>query len=843
MADFQLQLGLLKFEDVRTAIKKYFKEIKGIEYFEGNNFSILIDALSYLQEMFSYQLSQQANNVYTRTCSSRKTAVENAYKLGYNPHRKIPNRIICSKEGGLVVSVDKTCYGKRTGLPYLLRADSTIAYQEETKKIYIPATGLPNQKITLPTINISNTPITVKVTLGLQENQYTLFDIYDQLPTSESLIFFVNESENEYYTDITFGNGILGKIPETDSVIEITYYESFGEEGNDEIGLVDEETPEFFDNVVFVSANSGRQHEQLESIKINASKYHSSRGRLITKNDYENFFKGQYTSVDVSENVGGINYYYSGNIYVSLVQSNIIIDIDDLNTELNKTENYTDLKLLNWKDEGSPISYIGNLSGDVYDQSLNDKKIIGTSILYSSPSYIYCDVVPKIESNITGYKFSTVDLKQFRNSLMGQSLNDLTGFGVDFRTDYFSKQLFNQSDSIKSVKYDIEYKMIFDDQNIYDTYTINLPNDFVASNEDYYNLDNNLLGNFYSRSQQPIDRRALYSKLKSKTNTEIGLEFDRYLYSGVMNISNNDFFTDALIFDIRNNTIENIQSFPIFNSGVSYILTIDGDSIKASLTTGNDTTEPHEIGKLVKIDNYTYYIQLNDVGGFVGGSNLNLNEYINYTITKQSDTRFRVVIKMFGNTVIGDNTGKPSMSIYSMIRLGTVYTTDNRINFEGSDLGNFEVQNSTNDELVFSISSSDKFIISQTNINGFRYEVGLPSGIFTPLSTVRTPILIGNDLYIAEKGVDGTTLGEFDNQNSRILLYEFLGSINNSEITEIISLQDYISNNSILQSGIKYNISIKPKYYIDNGVLKYKYDFDKKSGLYTFININTLRNN
>lgn len=834
--DLQLQLGLLKFEDVRTAIKKYFEDVKGIQYYEGNNFSILVDALSYLQEMMAYQLSQQANNGYSRTCTDRRNAVENAYKLGYNPHRKIPNRITCNHSDPLTPIApvtDTICYGQRTGLPYLIRADQNIAVQEETKKIYESGTGLANLKITLPTINISNTEVTVTV----DDVPYTKYDIYDQIPDSESLIFFVSESEQEFFTDITFGNGILGKIPAQDAVIEVTYYECFGSEANDEIGLINESTPAFFDSVTFVSANSGKEHEDLESIKVNASKYHSSRGRLITKNDYENYFKNQFDSVDVSENTNGINYYYAGNIYVSLVPSNNITGLASLNAELILTSGFTDLKLLNWE-EGSetPISYIGSLTTETPSDTsdLNTKKIIGTSIIYSSPSYIYCDITPKLETSISGYKFSSVDLKQYRNSLMSYCLSDLIGFDKDFRTDYLSKQLFEQTDLIKSAKYNIDYAMIYDSQNIYDTYAMNLPEDFLATNEDYYNLDNNFFGNFYSRSQQPLNRHVLYSICNNITDTVSGLTFQRYLYSGAVSLLNDAFYADALIFNINSNVVENKQSLPVFRDNTSYVLSIDSNLYIQATTTIGGQTSTFQVGSLIYVDDSTYYVKFESGAN---GNDINWNDYINYSITKQADDSFRVVVKMFGNTKIGDGSSKPSMTLSSLVKLGTIYTENNRINFDETSLGNFEVTNAGDSTLNFSISSTTKFQIVEIN-NVY----SVVSTMFD-LTTVRVPVIVNdNELYIAEVGVDGTTIGEFDDQNSKILFYELLGSINNSEITTITKLSDFISTYDILTGGVKYSMSIKPKYKIDNGILYYKYDFDKKPGLYKFININTPRN-
>jgi hypothetical protein len=111
------------------------------------------------------------------------------------------------------------------------------------------------------------------------------------------------------------------------------------------------------------------------------------------------------------------------------------------------------------------------------------------------------------------------------------------------------------------------------------------------------------------------------------------------------------------------------------------------------------------------------------------------------------------------------------------------------------------------------------------------------------MNDVRIPYIKNNQIFIAEKKVDGTVIGEFDYENSKILFYPLLGGVNNSEISNIINLSDYMNQFSILTAGSNYRMKILPKYKIDNGILKYKYNFDRKPGLYKLININTLRNN
>lgn len=825
-----LQLGLLKFEDVRAAIKNYFNEVRGIDYYDGNNFSIFVDALAYIQEMMAYQLSQQASNAMTRNAPDRKTAVENAYRLGYIPARKTPNRLLLGT-GYTPVGQDVLVYGSRTGLPFTIYGNTSVAIQEEIKTVYVPGTGLSNQSFTIPTKHIGNGAITVSLTSGV-DLEFTQFEIFDQIPTSTSKIFFVSE-ENEF-TTITFGNGIIGYIPSQTDTIEIKYYETHGSEGNDELGLenIDAE---------IINTYAGRDLETRESIVVNAAKYHSSRGRLVTKNDYTNYYRTKAAEVDVSENASGVNYYYAGNVYVSVVPTGVINGIEDLNDELSKTTGYDSKKLIDWR-SGNCVAYIGELSSAsvIDDSDIRNKRIIGTSAVVSSPTYLFCDISPTIESVISGYRYSLNDRLGIRNSAESFAQSSMFGFDVDFRNDYISKHLFSNYENLKSIKYDNGYCVVFDLDNLTDSFSTILPDDFVATNDDYYLLDNNFLGNYYEKSSMPVERRVLYSRLEDRTIR--GLTFERHLFNGGSEISA-DSYSDILIFDYDSTTtptITNKQSFNVFSSTSVFALTIDstGNLLMTETSRGN-VSAPVIIGTVDFTGGHPN-ITLIPYGN---GTDTNWNELLNYTVTKSSKTRYNLRFVMIGNTTTGTQVGKQYMTIQSQATLGSLFVDETgKLDLEKNNLGEFTIKNSDNNHLMFQFVSGAVTMTAFTIVNN--------SGVFSVESVgeefssyiTNTPIIVGSSVIISEKLVDGTWIGEFDRTTETVNYERILSGKNNTNIPGFIGLSDFLTDNAIVTNGVKYCLNIKPKYKIVNDKLIYKQDFDKKSGLYKIININTPEN-
>ena len=860
MSDFKLQMGLLKFEDLREAIKKYFRELRGFDYSDANNFSIIVDTLAYLQENMAYQLSATANNLFLRSCNDRRLLVEIAYAIGYTPLRKTPNRInltnLTSKTySQLNSSNDFLSIGNKTNLQYRIKYDmpaiggtSTTGYaiQEIPKTYNIMGTGLQNQKIQLPTMNISTSNIIISV----GDNVWEKYNLLESIPDYTSQIYYIQESkENEFYTEIEFGNGIIGSMPSSNDLISISYYETSGTVGNDEIKI--DCTGVTNSTTTYEQTYSGRDFEDSNSIKINAPKYFNSKQRLITKNDYENYL-GNISGgiVNVKDDNSALNSYTVGNINASIVPSigTLIANYNDLTEELIKPLTSTtlyDYKLLNWYNEiDFNKSYISTLT--VSDTNtytdLDTKKIVSTELNLSSCNYMYIDITPTVENKYKGLSLDSLHNKYYRNQLYKYLADNNQGFNSDFREDDITKYLLDLDSQIKSVDFLIDYAMIFNKNNILDSYTIELPTSFISSNDDYRIIDNTFLGYNYSLSNMPNNRKSIFSELNSKTYTINGnnLIFNRELYNSVADTS---LTKKQLAVEINSEGFNFIKPAKI--NGRSIQFTYDNIT---GIVSGVSNSKSYPIGTLstITMNNYTYYSFVpNNINDFAGiDLTLNLLDWLNiftFDCTKESGTNQKLKFQLYVNSSISStlDSNLEYIKLDSYSELGSI-TYDINTNKIKSQIKLFNTKVETDGSITLKYSdytcATIKYINGMFVVNNIDYSTIKVND----LPFIKQLYIKDNKVYATEFKIDSTILGYFYKQEARISLDNLIGKKNNIDISDVYSLENYITDNQLLLSG-NYKIELKPKFNIIDNMIIYTHDYNKKDGIYQLFNVNTLR--
>ena len=197
--------------------------------------------------------------------------------------------------------------------------------------------------------------------------------------------------------------------------------------------------------------------------------------------------------------------------------------------------------------------------------------------------------------------------------------------------------------------------------------------------------------------------------------------------------------------------------------------------------------------------------------------------------------------KMIGNLTSGTNVGKQYMTIKSQSTLGWLFVDETgKLDLRKNNPGELTVKNDGNTRLNFQYTSGQTTLTAFTIVNnGGTYSVDSTTTEFSSYIN-RIPTIVNGAVILSEKTVDGTWIGEFDRETETINYERLLSAKNNANIVDFVSLRDFLTGtNAIVTDGIKYRIQIKPKYEIVSGNLIYKQDFDKKSGLYKIVNINT----
>lgn len=576
-----LSLSLLKHSDIREEIKSHLKEKFDITYTNGSNFNYIVEFLSILNMMMSYQLTNVAKNMTLSAVNDRNIAVDLAQKLGYNPKLKTPSKmvgnfkIVASAALTSIEITNITLTGNDLGYRYLvddilydantitqpsdyLVGDLTyefpfIAEQIEARTITTKITE------TEPYIYIDSDKLAEHtIAVNVDTDDWTNFNNFDNVPSSDDTIFFTNEDvENNGNLYVRFGNGVIGAEPSTEDEIIITYYITEGVEGNGETELAisnmsittnlgSDPTQDDFNITDLSFSYGGKDNETIEEIKVNAPKFFNTKNRLVSKTDYESVLSSleetdvKYFSIIDMYSRDNLEYFYKlGNIYLSMVPSSIY------STEFTTNSIYTKNQTLAVED----IDTL-NITSQSVEDSINafeDNFIISTNRVYVSPSYLYSDIQPKLELVNKNYSIGLIGndmLPTFKTYS-----EEIEGLDKDFRSDEIIDMIMDD-DRVKSTDLVINYSLLTNKTNLLGTKKLNVPSVIVTTNKKARNIDNTYLGYSYDYNSMPDSRKAIYGTLKQASETL----FDRYLtmdtfYNTLTASKATTFYTNPVVSD------------------------------------------------------------------------------------------------------------------------------------------------------------------------------------------------------------------------------------------------------------------------------------------------------
>jgi hypothetical protein len=180
------------------------------------------------------------------------------------------------------------------------------------KNTFTVDSSIPNQRFILPNANIDTTTVRVTVKTNVTE-QYSLYtDILNV--DSNSRLFLLEEVTDQRY-EVRFGDGILGKKPDSGSIIEVSYIVSGGREGNGAVNftfsgiLKDNNANPITSGLsalrTISAAQNGDDIETLDSIKYLAPRVYSSQFRAVTAADYKGLIPYIFTNIDSVTAYGG----------------------------------------------------------------------------------------------------------------------------------------------------------------------------------------------------------------------------------------------------------------------------------------------------------------------------------------------------------------------------------------------------------------------------------------------------------------------------------------------------------------------------------------------------------
>ena len=430
----------LDFDQIKTSIKSYLRANTTFTDFdfEGSNFSVLIDTLAYNTYITAFNSNMVVNESFLDSATVRENVVSLARNIGYVPRSRTAATAEVSFDVGLnITSLNLTptatiraglvCVGDANNTSYVFSTSEDISapisepspgtFVASFKNILIKegtflsknftVDGSLDQRFVLDNPHIDTSTIKVYVagpsdaagSLGIE---YSLVDnILDVNSNSE--IFLVQEVQDERY-ELMFGDGIIGKKLENDSIITVQYIITDGEDGN---GIGNGNSFSFAGRIVnpqggsitltstpsvatIQASTNGSEVESINSIKYYAPRIYSSQYRAVTPIDYEAIVKKIYPDTESVAVVGGeeMDPPEFGTVTISIKPKN-----GTYVSAFNKTRILSQLKQyavsgINQKIEDLKILYVEIDSGVYFDENkVSTSDALKTKVMNSLTAY------------------------------------------------------------------------------------------------------------------------------------------------------------------------------------------------------------------------------------------------------------------------------------------------------------------------------------------------------------------------------------------------------------------------------------------------------------------------
>ena len=398
----------------------------------------IIEALANGLDILSLYLDITANDLLLPTTQDRSIAVQLANLLGYKPYNQTPSEYIqvFSLEGALAEDI---LIPKGTVVRTEETQDSESVYFETKYDLIIPAgdigtekdlndyyiytvpvvqgetinddivgssSGAPLQSFELSYREVIIDTIELYINEGIGPKLWTRVDSFVGC-TADSTVYIATLDEFDVCT-ITFGDGLLGKIPEAyANGISANYRIGGGSVGNvppNTITKIESSIPFVYSTFNTVNTVVGHDKESLESIKVNAPATFRARDRLVTLQDYSDLLKA----------------------YIRGFQDILAVNDED------------DKKLVHlyyWMKEGSSYtSYITNM----VTQFISERCMIGTTfdiaqgtsesltivgVAYINSDYNATTVINQIKEHLVNF-FSNSDNIRFKASFVKSKIEE-----------------------------------------------------------------------------------------------------------------------------------------------------------------------------------------------------------------------------------------------------------------------------------------------------------------------------------------------------------------------------------------------------------------------------------
>ena len=346
----------LDFDTIKTNLKTHLKnQTEFQDYdFESSGISALVDLLAYNTHYNAVLAHMVSNESFIDSAVKRNSVVSIAKTMGYVPRSArsakatldltvVPDSSYTSTN--LTLAKDKVFTSNVNGRNYNFIPDkdysidksvvngisafrfTDIVLVEGTRSVTSEVISANNRSgpIVLPNDNVDTTTLTVKVqnsTTNLNSTVYAKSETITNAK-STSAIYYLEERTDGYY-QVVFGDGVLGKQLDVGNIVVCEYIISNATKGN---GARIFSTPtnitgsgESITGKTKTASSGGFELETTGSIRFNAPRFNSAKGRVVTATDYETAIKQSNPNIKSVTVWGGEDNVppVYGRVYISL---------------------------------------------------------------------------------------------------------------------------------------------------------------------------------------------------------------------------------------------------------------------------------------------------------------------------------------------------------------------------------------------------------------------------------------------------------------------------------------------------------------------------------------------
>jgi len=335
----KIRITELDFDSIKANLKEFLRsQPEFTDYdFDGSALSVLLDVLAYNTHYMGYYMNMVGNEMFIDTAQLRQSVVSHAKLLGYTPRSRVASQAIIDVKfaevvGGANSSMTLPKFTKFTSAPkdgksysFVTIESRTVAKDANSDFIFESVTikeGNPvsyvfayvadtnsKQIFELPDEGIDTSTITVQVQKGADNYSLETFELAEDATSvvSDDPVYYLEENRNGRY-QIYFGDGVIGKALDDGNLVLVSYVVTSGDEANG-IGTfrLSSNPKPGSTGVVTVTqeSSSGKQAEDIESIRFTAPKSFIAQNRAVTKNDYEALINKNYPYFDSVSVWGG----------------------------------------------------------------------------------------------------------------------------------------------------------------------------------------------------------------------------------------------------------------------------------------------------------------------------------------------------------------------------------------------------------------------------------------------------------------------------------------------------------------------------------------------------------